>query len=258
MLDHIALALALLTQPRAEFEVASVKPYAPPPTAGRGGGGCTPFHKDRGRVDICGPLAAIIAYAYAVPAYRIEGPDFVHDRRALFQIQAKLPDGASPDQMPEMLRALLADRFHLAVHRGTRQQEMTAMVVAKGGLKMKPASGDDSGEVQKTETAGPTIRWQSSGITLAELAALCDGINFVPPVVDMTGVKGRFQVDLAVHLKDTFAAAATDDDAHAVMHDAMMRAVDDGLAPLGLHLELRKGTVDTVVVDHVEKTPTGN
>jgi uncharacterized protein (TIGR03435 family) len=42
------------------------------------------------------------------------------------------------------------------------------------------------------------------------------------------------------------------------MHEAMMRAVDEALAPLGLRLELRKGTVDTIVVDHVERNPGGN
>jgi uncharacterized protein (TIGR03435 family) len=209
-LAWIFLPAVLFAQSQPGFEVASVKPFIPEPGAGRSSAsGCTPLRIDRSRVDICGSLAHLIGYAYAVPADRVEGPEFVRDRRLLFQIQAKLPEGVSPEQAPEMMQALLADRFKLATHRSTRQQEMTAMIIAKGGLKMKPAASvDEIGGVQRTDGAGHTVRWQSSAITMGELAHLCDGVNFVPPVVDMTGVKGRFQLDMTVDLKETFEAAA--------------------------------------------------
>jgi uncharacterized protein (TIGR03435 family) len=105
----IAIPVMLLAQNRPEFEVASVKPFVPgPPTAGeRGsGGGCTPFKMYRGRVDICARLATIIGYACRIPPYRILGPSWLTERRSAFAIEAKLPEGASASQVPEMLQTL--------------------------------------------------------------------------------------------------------------------------------------------------------
>jgi uncharacterized protein (TIGR03435 family) len=275
----LAISAAPLAHGQPQFEVASVKPFiAGPPTAGRGSSGCVPFKMDRGRVDICAPLAKVIEYAYRIPPGRIVGPEWLRDRKVAFAIAAKLPDGAPDNQVPEMLQALLADRFKLAVHRGTREEAVTALVVAKSGLKLQEAAAveDDPGAidnpmigpVRKTESAGPTLRWEAPNITLAGLAELCSGVGFVPPVVDMTGVKGRYQVDLTVSLKDTFAAAASAagvrddpaaaDNARTDMHDAMRNALNDSLQKFGLQLEVRRGTVEILIVDHVEKMPSGN
>jgi uncharacterized protein (TIGR03435 family) len=281
VLDHIRFALfalpaVLFAQNQPQFEVASIKPFIPSPVAGRGGGGCPPFRMDRDRVDICGTLATIIGYAYRLPKERIVGPDWLTTRRAEeFAVAAKLPEDTTASQVPEMLQALLADRFQLAVHRGSREQLITALVVAKGGPKLQEATaGDDDpaainnptiGPVCTTESAGPTFHWEASSITMAGLAELCSGVGFVPPVVDMAGLKGRYQLDLTVTLKESFAAAqqarddpAAGDIARADMREAMLRAFNDSLQKLGLQLERRKGTVETLVIDHVEKTPTGN
>jgi uncharacterized protein (TIGR03435 family) len=48
------------------------------------------------------------------------------------------------------------------------------------------------------------------------------------------------------------------DGARTDMQSAILSGLNDGLLKLGLHLERRKGTVETVVVDHLEKMPTGN
>jgi len=156
--------------PRPEFEVASVKPFVPgpPSSAGRGSGsGCTPVKLDQGRADFCATLPALIAFAYRIPAHQVTGPDWMSGRDARrFAIAAKLPQGASERQAPEMLQALLVARFQLAVHRGTREEAVTALVVAKGGLKVKettasepnvPASGDDT---IRQVGAASGCRWQ--------------------------------------------------------------------------------------------------
>jgi uncharacterized protein (TIGR03435 family) len=57
-----------------------------------------------------------------------------------FDISAKLPEGASRDQVPAMLQNLLAARFKLATHREYREQLVYALVAAKGGPKLQPAS----------------------------------------------------------------------------------------------------------------------
>src|SRR5580704_6137689 len=56
-------------------------------------------------------LADLIRIAYRVKAYQVIGPDWISQQR--FEIQGKIPEGGSTDKVPEMLQALLADRFKL-------------------------------------------------------------------------------------------------------------------------------------------------
>ncbi|MGA2272876.1 MAG: TIGR03435 family protein [Bryobacteraceae bacterium] len=80
-------------------------------------------------------LKDLIALAYNVKPYQITGPDWL--ARQQFDIIAKLPDGASKDDAPKMLQALLEDRFKLALHHESKEQPVLALVVGKGGPKMK-------------------------------------------------------------------------------------------------------------------------
>jgi uncharacterized protein (TIGR03435 family) len=238
------------------------------------------------------------------------------DRRAgpKFDIDAKLPQGASENQVPEMLQALLADRFKLTLHRGAREQEVSALVVSKGGLKVKEAapeadnptlpaedpnappprttvtggvltravrlpnadgrgytttiSSSRMGTVRQTEGPDFSFRWEAPGTTFAGLADLLDGIGPIPDLMDMTGLKGRYRVVLEVSMKDAFAIARQREETggppsgdlglNLDMQSALLRALNDGLQKLGLQLERRKGPVETLVIDHVERTPTGN
>src|SRR6185295_6413143 len=57
-----------------------------------------------------------------------------------FDIAARIPQNASENQVPEMFQILLAERFQLVFHRGTAARPIYALVVAKGGTKLKKAS----------------------------------------------------------------------------------------------------------------------
>jgi uncharacterized protein (TIGR03435 family) len=301
------------------FEVASVKPVLNwPPVAGasvRGaagtGGGCpTTMRVDRERVDFnCVNLEMMIGYAFRLPPNRITGPDWMMAVGSpRFNIQAKLPQGASENQVPEMFQALLAERFKLTMHRGTGNLPVYALVVAKGGLKVTEAAPETGaatspadpdappsldgfyGNIQSrtipsadgssstTTFSSPRMgtvrqsgdpyrveRWEASAISFGGLADLLENVAPLPlPVVDMTGLMGRYQMVLEVSLKDLPGARrrnsgggepiAADEDIGATV----LRGFNDGLVKLGLRLELRKGPLATLVVDHVEKTPTKN
>jgi uncharacterized protein (TIGR03435 family) len=73
-----------------------------------------------------------------------------------FDIFAKLPEGASRDQMPAMLQNLLTDRFKLATHREYREQPVYALAAAKGGLTVNSAP-------QNTEALSAAADLQASG-----------------------------------------------------------------------------------------------
>jgi uncharacterized protein (TIGR03435 family) len=83
-------------------------------------------------------LNDLIAYAYKMRRYEISGPEWLVTDR--FDIAARLPDGATKDDVPEMLRALLAERFKLATHREMSEQPVLGLVIGKSGPKLKEAA----------------------------------------------------------------------------------------------------------------------
>jgi uncharacterized protein (TIGR03435 family) len=128
-------------QTKPTFEVASVKPTAVDlaKLAAAFQNGEMPRvgpRVDGARAEyIYMALKELIVLAYKVKPYQITGPDWIGSQR--FDIMAKLPDGASKDDAPKMLQALLEDRFKLALHRESKEGPVLALVVGKGGPKMK-------------------------------------------------------------------------------------------------------------------------
>ncbi len=145
-----------------------------------------------------------------------------------FDILAKLPDGANKTQIPEMLQALLADRFGLAVHREAKEQQVYALAVGKDGPKLKDGAADnshpdmaafltgrrllskvitDDGFWTVTQVEGRRI-FDAPRITMSELARML-GDYVEEPVIDMTGLSGSYQVsDLEIPLSVRQACAA--------------------------------------------------
>ncbi len=146
------MAAGPLSAAGPEFEVASVR-LAPPitPESGKLRQGIT---MDGGRVNFAGiQMTGLIAYAFGVPQNRVTGPDWMQGQR--IDIQAKLPAGATEDQVPAMLQTLLADRFKLTIHREHKDQSGYALVVAKGGAKVKPAAPDAEPPAQPPPALDP-------------------------------------------------------------------------------------------------------
>ena len=85
-------------------------------------------------------LADLIRVAYRVKPYQLSGPDWMTAER--FDVLAKMPEGATREQVPEMLKALLAEPFKLAVHRESKEHAVYALVVGKGGPKLKESAPD--------------------------------------------------------------------------------------------------------------------
>lgn len=83
-------------------------------------------------------LKELLAYGYKVRPYQVTGPDWLATDR--FDIAAKLPEGASRDDVPAMLQALLIERFHLAAHLETKEHPVLGLTLAKGAGKLKEAA----------------------------------------------------------------------------------------------------------------------
>jgi uncharacterized protein (TIGR03435 family) len=144
LLCLILLAAFASAQPKPAFEVASVRPTTLDlqQLAAQARSGQIPRigpRVDGARAEyIFVSLKELIILAYNVKPYQITGPDWLGGQR--FDIQAKIPDGASRDDVPKMLQSLLEERFQLQLHRETKEHPVLALVVGKGGPKLKEAA----------------------------------------------------------------------------------------------------------------------
>ena len=272
----------------AQFEVASVRPSAPPGAEHMNVG----VHIDGARVSCTAlNLKDYISAAYKLKIYQIQGPDYMGSER--FDVNAKLPAGATEAQVPDMLKALLADRFKMTSHMDTKDFPVYALVVAKGGLKMKesppdPDAPSEPGEKPKppaTNVSGTGGRGgvhldygHGSFFTMADnkfIARKLPIASFVEvlarfedkPVVDMTGLTGSYDFDLeftpedymAMLIRSAIAAGVTmPPEALRMLSGSSGDSLLNALERLGLKLETRKAPIQVLVVDHIEKAPTEN
>jgi uncharacterized protein (TIGR03435 family) len=141
------------------FEVASVKPAAPPSANGRGmimfrppSGG--PGTKDPGRISY--PfisLKNLLMNAYDVKNYQIAGPGWLDTER--FDINATMPLDTTKEQFRMMLQNLLAERFKLSIHRESKELPAYVLSVGKGGPKMKESDPVAAGADPETAALPP-------------------------------------------------------------------------------------------------------
>lgn len=130
------------------FEVASVKPSAPPEggrmvMGARGGpGSADPIRFTASNFS----LSSLISMAYDLKPYELSAPSWLNGER--FDIVAKVPPGATREQFRLMLQNLLAERFKLVIHRETKELPIFELVVGKGGPKFKESADQTDTVVQ--------------------------------------------------------------------------------------------------------------
>ena len=242
---------------------------------------------DAARVDFSDvSLAELIRSAYRVKLYQISGPDWMTTSR--FDVVAKLPEGAKADQVPEMMRTLLAERFHLTLHNSSKEMPVYALVAGKDGSKLKESTPDEATDGAGAAAGGRTgmgaSPMTSSGPNgSAQMSTTANGLHvdlknmtiasmldwlsrFTDrPVVDQTGLTGRYDLALDVSRDEMLNAAR----AAGLVVDAVRRAPEAATEPggdsvfasvqkAGLKLEPRRLPLTLLVVDHLERTPTEN
>jgi uncharacterized protein (TIGR03435 family) len=258
----------------AQFEVASIKPSPPPEgmfvrTTFNGGPG-TP---DPGtfRCENCS-LTMLIMRAYDLKDYQFSGPGWADSTR--FNISAKIALGTTKEQFQEMQQSFLADRFKFTFHREKKELAVYELVVVRAGPKFKesakaappaddgppplppgPPKTDAGGFPVLPPGRGPLMMVLANGHatmrsaeeSMAEFAGrLADQVR--RPIADQTGLKGKY--DFTLNWVIEGPGYSTDEPGPTIF-----QALQD---QLGLKLESKKGMVDMLVVDHVEKTPTEN
>jgi uncharacterized protein (TIGR03435 family) len=283
-------AFAQSPAPRVEFEVASVKPSPPPGPDSLAVG----IHIDGAMVRCTSfSLKDYIALAYRVKNYQISGPEWIASER--FDIAAKLPAGAAREQIRDMVQTLLLDRFQLKLHHETKEFPVYALVVGKGGPKMKESAQDTATDGAGAGAGRGNIDVIAGGGRGGGGVDLGNGSSFVMrengfdavklgmtsfadmlarfvdrPMVDMTDLKGAYDFSLqfspedfrAMRIRAALAAGVSVPISPEIMRAVMEAASGDSLfaaiESLGLKLDARKAPLDVLVIDHIEKTPSEN
>jgi uncharacterized protein (TIGR03435 family) len=259
-----ATAIALAQAATPAFEVASVKLSAPI-TDGKV---MVSMGGDPGRINYSGlPLRMLIARAYNVKEYQVSGLDGFGTER--YDVTAKLPPDTPRDQVPLMLQNLLAERFKLKLHREQKEMPVYAIVVGKGGVKMKEVEPAPGGNRQVNINRGKL------DLPKSPISALADILSRVldRPVLDMSESKASYDIALeftpdestmggmgGMGMKMRMAGpgpgpAADHANAEGAAAPNIFTAIQE---QLGLKLESRKAPVEILVVDHAEKVPTEN
>jgi uncharacterized protein (TIGR03435 family) len=152
--------------------------------------------------------------------------------------------GTTPGEAPKMMQSLLAERFHLALHREKRELAYYALVVAKGGPKMPEANDAPAGVPAGVQGQ---LRIVSNRMPMSAVVTLLSRYMRAF-VVDQTGLAGDFAVKILW----------TPDD-RPVPEDQRGASVFQALEEqLGLKLVSRKGPMEVLVVDRADQNPTEN
>lgn len=189
-------------------------------------------------------LKVMLQEGFGISPLRIIGPDWLDALR--FDVAGKAPQGVPDSEFMPMLQELLRERFHVEVHREMREMPVYDMVIAGGGVKMLPY--DPARKFEGINPHGSMIFAPSA--TMPELATRMTE-SAGRPVVDRTGLDGRYSVVLIFRRPEATAAEAAAPDAPPDFFTAVQQQ-------LGLKLEPKKEPIEVLVVDHAERMPTEN
>jgi uncharacterized protein (TIGR03435 family) len=197
-------------------------------------------------------LKLLIAAAYELSPETISGgPGWVESDH--FDIQAIAPGDVQPTRAEQMamLRTLLADRFKLTFHRQQKTFSIYELQLAKGGPKLKEstAPADEPSKLISTVYPGKIVL-PARNATMHEFASLLQRAVLDRPVVDKTGLSGRYDFDFGWAPDETQFGGdikpAGPDSAATPFFPAIQEE-------LGLKLVATKGPVDALVVDRAER-----
>jgi len=229
------------------FEVATIKPVAPDTKPVR----FITMQGDNRFVVKGYTLKGLIAAAYDLsPRVISGGPDWLESNH--YDIVAVTPGNVRPvrDEQMQMLRALLTDRFKLAFHREKKEFSIFVLGPAKSGPKLKESSAPADDPPQLISTVYPQrIALPARNATMAAFASLLQRAILDRPVVDKTGLSGRYDFDLE-WAPDTSqfggdVAPASSDAASPPFFSAIQQE-------LGLKLDPTKGPVDALIIDKAD------
>jgi len=231
------------------FDVATVKPVDSDAKSGR-------FITMQGTnrfVEKDYTLKLLIAAAYDLNPRTISGgPAWIGTDH--YDILAVTPGDVRPDhdEQMTMLRSLLTDRFKLTFHREPKVFSIYQLELAKNGPKLKESTAhpDDPVVVGPGVVYPQRIVLPGRNATMGNFVSLLQRAILDRPVVDKTGLSGRYDFDLEWAPDETQFGGDVPPATAAATSPPLFEAIQQ---ELGLKLEATKGPVDALVVDTAER-----
>ena len=234
------------------FEVATIKPMDPDAKSGR----YITMQGNNRFVEKAYTLKLLIAAAYDLNPRTISGgPSWIESDH--YDIVAVTPGEVRPTRQEQMsmLRSLLTDRFKLTFHREPKEFSIYQLELSKGGPKLKETAVPND-----PPTVGPGVVYPqrivmpARNATMGDFASLLQRAILDRPVVDKTGLSGRYDFDLEWAPDETQfggdGPTAPADTPSPPLFSAIQQQ-------LGLRLVATRGPVDALIVDTAER-PSAN
>jgi uncharacterized protein (TIGR03435 family) len=238
------------------FEVASIKPTPGDWTGGR-------WIRMQSTLQFAArnhTLKTLVAAAYQVSPRAISGSVPWMENEG-WDITAKVPGDLRPNlnEQMAMLRKLLTERFKLSFHHEQKELQYFALTIAKGGPKFKESTvspdATPEGPPPLIFVVSPeVVRLPGRNATMGELASVMQRAALDHPVLDRTGLTGRYDFDLEWSPDETQFGGAlgkgTDNPTRPDLYGALQQQ-------LGLKLETAKGPVEVLVIDSAVRPAAG-
>ena len=265
-----------------EFEVASIKVRPSPPNGvrfeGQQIGGPGTKDPTMYRCLDCN-LGRLVRTAFDLKTRQFDPPDWTWYQQ--LDLLARVPIGATKEQVLLMLQALLKERFHLAYHFEKKEVDGFQMSIAKNGPKLQESAEDPPVAEGGAVPAAPAkvaigkdgfparigvsrmrtgnklwVKKQTMDQFATWLASQAAG----RPVVNATGLSGTYDITLywGPNARRETSAANADGSPLAPLAAEGPTLLSAMQSQLGLKLEPNKLTIDVFVIDHIDKTPTEN
>jgi uncharacterized protein (TIGR03435 family) len=233
---------------RPVFDVATIKPVETDAKAGR-------YIVMQGTHRFIGKnytLKLLIAAAYNLNSRAISGgPPWMES--AHYDIEAVTPGDVRPSREEQMLmlQGLLGDRFKLTFHREPKEFSIYELQIAKNGPRLKESTAPASDPAALISTVYPQrMVLPARNATMGEFVSMLQRALLDRPVVDKTGLSGKYDFDLEWAPDETQfggeVPAASADAPSAPFFSAIQQQ-------LGLRLEATRGPIEALVVDKVER-----
>jgi uncharacterized protein (TIGR03435 family) len=249
LLTAVALAASTGSAQEPTFDVATIKPTAPDDRSGR-------FLTMPGAHQLVVKgytLKFMVAAAYNLPPRLIAGgPAWADSDR--YDIVAATPGDSRPtlDQQMAMLRTLLAERFKLAIHRESRELPVYELTVAKRGAKLEASTATDQQPLLVNKVFATHIELPARNATMAQFASMLQRSVLDRPVVDKTGMTGRYDFNLEWTPDETqFDGRLPPRPTSASPEKPELNVALE--SQLGLKLESSRLKVDIIVIDGADR-----